>query len=150
MHETREMPVRALRREDPSVGKLPGGGSGNPLQYSCRENPMDRGAWWGTVYGVTESHTRPSDSHFLFTCPFTKITYILSLPCVSETVSQSCLRCCCSLPQLKLHSQLSHCVFKVDSLKIKLQGLQENLDRPPEDQKRENRHSPMLKVGSAA
>ena len=42
--------------------------------------------------------------------PFTKITYILSLPCVSETVSQSCLRCCCSLPQLKLHSQLSHCI----------------------------------------
>ena len=31
----------------------PGGGHGNPLQYSCRENPMDGGAWWATVHGVT-------------------------------------------------------------------------------------------------
>jgi len=36
-------------RFDPSVGKIPGGGHGNPLQYSCLENPMDRGAWWATV-----------------------------------------------------------------------------------------------------
>ena len=34
-----------------------GEGNGNPLQYSCLENPMDRGAWWATVYGVTELHT---------------------------------------------------------------------------------------------
>ena len=35
-------------------GRSPGGGHGNPLQYSCLENPMDRGAWWATVYGVTK------------------------------------------------------------------------------------------------
>ena len=35
-------------------GRFPGEGIGNPLQYSCLENPMDRGAWWATVYGVTE------------------------------------------------------------------------------------------------
>ena len=35
----------------------PGGGHGNPLQYSCLENPMDRGAWWATVHRVTQSQT---------------------------------------------------------------------------------------------
>ena len=35
-----------------------GGGNGNPLQCSCLENPMDRGAWWAAVYGVTQSRTR--------------------------------------------------------------------------------------------
>ena len=34
-----------------------GGGNGNPLQCSCLENPMDRGAWWAAVYGVTQSRT---------------------------------------------------------------------------------------------
>ena len=38
-------------------GKSPGGGSGNPLKYSCLENPMDRGAWWATVHGVAKSQT---------------------------------------------------------------------------------------------
>ena len=36
----------------------PGGEHGNPLQYSCLENPMDRGAWWATVHGVTKSWAR--------------------------------------------------------------------------------------------
>ena len=36
-------------------GRSPGGGHGNPLQYSCLENPMDRGAWWATVHGVEQS-----------------------------------------------------------------------------------------------
>ena len=39
----------------PGSGIFPGEGNGNPLQYSCLENPMDRGAWWATVHGVTES-----------------------------------------------------------------------------------------------
>ena len=38
-------------------GRSPGGEHGNPLQYSCLENPMDRGAWWATVQGVTKSQT---------------------------------------------------------------------------------------------
>ena len=41
----------------PGLGKSPGEGNGNPLQYSCLENPMDRGTWWATVHGVTESDT---------------------------------------------------------------------------------------------
>ena len=39
----------------PGSGRSPGGGHGNPLQYSYLENPMDREAWWATVHGVTES-----------------------------------------------------------------------------------------------
>ena len=56
MQETR---VRSLGWED-SLGE----GNGNPLQYSCLENPMDRGAWWATVHGVAKSRTRLSDFTF--------------------------------------------------------------------------------------
>ena len=41
----------------PGLGKSPGGGHGNPLQYSCLENPMDRGAWRAMVPGVTKGQT---------------------------------------------------------------------------------------------
>ena len=41
----------------PGLGKFPGGGHGNPLKYSCLENPMDRGAWQATVHKVTKSRT---------------------------------------------------------------------------------------------
>ena len=42
----------------PGSGRSPGGGHGNPLQYSCLEKPMDRGAWQATVHGVTQSQTQ--------------------------------------------------------------------------------------------
>ena len=45
----------------PGLGRSPGEGNGNPLQYSCLENPMDGGTWWATVHGVTMSQTRLSD-----------------------------------------------------------------------------------------
>ena len=41
----------------PGLGRSPAGGNGNPLQYSCLENPMDRGAWWAAVHGVAKSQT---------------------------------------------------------------------------------------------
>ena len=41
----------------PGLGISPEGGSGNPLQYSCLEHPMDRGAWWATVHRVTKTQT---------------------------------------------------------------------------------------------
>ena len=45
----------------PGLGKSPGKGNAYPLQYSYLENPMDRGGWWATVYGVAKSWTRLSD-----------------------------------------------------------------------------------------
>ena len=42
----------------PESGRFPGGGHANPLQYSCLENPMDRGAWQATVHGVAKSWTQ--------------------------------------------------------------------------------------------
>ena len=45
----------------PGSGRSPGGGNGNPLQYSCLENPMDRGAWRATVHGAAKSRTCLSD-----------------------------------------------------------------------------------------
>ena len=52
MQETQEAQVRF-----PGQGRSPGEGNGNPLQYSCLENSMDRGAWWATVHGVSKSRT---------------------------------------------------------------------------------------------
>ena len=45
----------------PGWGRSPGEGNGNPLQYSCLENSMDREAWWATVLGVAKTQTRLSD-----------------------------------------------------------------------------------------
>ena len=50
----------------PGLGRSPGGGHGNPLQYSCLENSMARGAWWAAVHGVAKSWTRLSDFTFTF------------------------------------------------------------------------------------
>jgi len=41
----------------PGLGRSPGGGHDNPLQYSCQENSTGRGAWWATVHGVSKSQT---------------------------------------------------------------------------------------------
>ena len=55
------LPANAGDMKDPGLipgsGKSPGGGYGNPLQYSCLENPKDRGAWWATVHRVAKSQT---------------------------------------------------------------------------------------------
>ena len=54
----KNLPANVGDVRDPSsisgLGRSPGRGHGNPLQYSCQENPMDRGAWWVTVHGVAE------------------------------------------------------------------------------------------------
>ena len=48
----------------PGSGRPPGEGNGTPLQYSCLENPMDGGAWWATVHGVTKNQTWLSNFTF--------------------------------------------------------------------------------------
>ena len=52
----------------PQSGKSPGGGHGNPLQYSCMENPMDRGACWTTVHRVRKSCTQWLNMHACMKC----------------------------------------------------------------------------------
>ena len=61
----------------PGPGSSLGEGNGNPLQYSCLENPMDRGAWWATVHGVAKSRARLSDLTYLlmFYANILKINY---------------------------------------------------------------------------
>ena len=49
----------------PRSGRSPEEGNGNPLQYSCLENSMDRGFWWATVHGVAKCWTQLSDFHSL-------------------------------------------------------------------------------------
>ena len=50
----------------PGLGRSPGEGNGNPLQYSCLENSMDGGAWWAILYGVTKSRTQLSNFTYSF------------------------------------------------------------------------------------
>ena len=50
----------------PGLGRYPGGGNGNPLQYSCLENSMDRGAWWATFHGIARvRHDLVTNYHYL-------------------------------------------------------------------------------------
>ena len=51
----------AMQETIPGLGRSPGEGHGNPLQYSCWENSMDRAAWWATVHGVTKNQTQLSN-----------------------------------------------------------------------------------------
>ena len=69
----------------PEWGRSPGGEHGNPLQYSCLENPMDRAAWQATVHGVAKSRTRLSD----FT-PFHLCVYRLQQAISDMSVSKGC------------------------------------------------------------
>ena len=67
----------------PGSGRSPGERNGNPLQYSCLKNPMDRGAWWATVYGVAKSWTQLSYKCFSLTMytflyTFNSCGYIIS------------------------------------------------------------------------
>ena len=52
--------MQEMQIQSPGAGRCPGEGNGNPLQYSCLENPMDRGAWWTTVHGDAKSWTQLS------------------------------------------------------------------------------------------
>ena len=80
----------------PASGRSPGEGNGNPLQYSCLENPMDGGAWWATVHGRNELDvTEWLHSHFL--CCWapreapTQLEVVSELTCVTVNVLQ-CLQ----------------------------------------------------------
>ena len=84
----------------PGSGRSPGGGHGNLFQYSCLENPMDRGAWKATDHGVAKSQTRPIHSAHSKVWPPPGIsspswkprqTFFLLDYCVFSAVSEMCL-----------------------------------------------------------
>ena len=64
MENSMEVPQKTKNRV--AVSSSNGEGKGTPLQYSCLENPMDRGAWWAAVHGVAEGRTRLSNFPFTF------------------------------------------------------------------------------------
>ena len=69
----------------PEMGRSPGRRHGNSLQYSCLENPTDRGAWWATVHGVSKSQIRLSDFTFCVCLPplFNIFCFVRSTPFLS-------------------------------------------------------------------
>ena len=70
-----ELLIAKFRLKLKKVGKTTGEGTGDPLQYSCLETPMDGGAWWAAIHGVAESRTQLSDFTF---------TFHFSLSCIGE------------------------------------------------------------------
>ena len=71
----------------PGSGRSPAEGNGNPLQYSCLENPMDGGAWWATVHRVEKSQTLLSDFTLLHLFP-----YVCVCVCVCVLGHFSCVQ----------------------------------------------------------
>ena len=75
----KNLPANAGDKRDtgsiPALGRSPGEGNGNPLQYSCLENPMDRGTWLAAVQGVTKSQIRLSDLALALICSSILGTY---------------------------------------------------------------------------
>ena len=91
------------------LGRSPGIGNGNPIQYSCLDNSMDRGTWWVTVHGVAKSMTWLSTHTHTHT--HTNIIIIQSITLNEfSSVTQLCLTLCdpmdCSTPGFPVHHQL--------------------------------------------
>ena len=66
----------------PGSGRFPGGGNGNPLQYSRLENPMDRGAWWAAVHRVTQSQTFSTVAKLSIVLPIVQFNWVSCVVCV--------------------------------------------------------------------
>ena len=87
---------------------LPGEGNGNPLQYSCLENSMDRGAWWATIHGVAKSRTRLSD-FCVCVCVRVCITSLTFEKTIIRNIQRVSIRLSYTCPQLKtINTQFSH------------------------------------------
>ena len=81
--EKASLPGGTVVGSTPGLGRFPGVGNGNPLQYSRLKNSMDRGAWWVAVHGVTKSWTQLSDFTYLLTQPLLLCVVFVSKPGIS-------------------------------------------------------------------
>ena len=102
-------------RFNPWVGKYPGEGNGYPLQYSCLENHMERGAWWATVHGVTKSDTTKglnnniNNSLFGIICPVCcRMTLQASLTSIHYMSIQPPPQVVTTLPNIPWRAQSPH------------------------------------------
>ena len=98
------------------LGRSPGGWNGHPIQYSCLENPMDRGAWQVTVYGVSKSQTGLSDwarTHAHTHTRSQTVFVFLSLPCLTKHNVLQVHPCSCKLQHFILFYGwvVFHCVY---------------------------------------
>ena len=66
-----------------------GEGNGNPLQYSCLENPMDREAWWAAVYGVAQSQTQLKRHSTATACLYKHILFLFIIPSLLSSLPPS-------------------------------------------------------------
>ena len=93
----------------PGSGRSPGEGNGNPLQYSCLENPMDGGAWWAAVHGVAKCQTRLSDFTLKNKNPFSSYGPPGIIPFPSSFTAPLPEKCVvysqCPLPYLLISAQ---------------------------------------------
>ena len=104
----------------PGSGRSPGEGNGNPLRYSCLENPMDRGAWWATVHGVARSCTWLSNFAPSICIYVYMYTYVYMYICICMYVyvyiciyMYICMYICirmyvCMYISIYVHIQLTH------------------------------------------
>ena len=90
----------------PGSGRSSGEGNGNPFQYSCLENPMDRGAWWATVHGVAKSWTRLS-THVVWSSTSCTVFFFFLKMCLMFVYL--CLVAPGNLPNPGIEPSLPHC-----------------------------------------
>ena len=104
----------------PGLGRSSGDGNGNPLQYSCLENPMDGGAWWAIVHGVAKSWTWLSDfthslthENLIKSNQFVNVHLSISLSILIDTDFQCCfkIKSFCFLKLLQSLKMLSDIVI---------------------------------------
>ena len=102
-----------------AMGSTPGEGNGNPLQYSCMKNPMDRGTWWATVHGITKSQTWLTDWAHTHTHTYT------------HTLKRQCLLCSLGIQSSLYENKPGLYYWMKDSLELQwVISAEEILDQP--------------------
>ena len=112
----------------PKLEKSPREGNGNPLQYSCLENSMDRGAWWATVHGVAKSQTlsdfqsQKEKSEFLGTCEC-KLTLDSAYAVKQGGENQKVFLCCFTIVVITAKREALKSLQKYSAQILSFQGL---------------------------